>query len=182
MKRRHLLTAGLAVAAGLAGCNTDDPDEGPTTTGTATDTPTRTATPDPAEAPTADELDGYRFDVGDWANPNGPEVEEIDVTFEPAANAVVVSSAVGVGSSSCSRVGLESVLYGEKTLQVAISPEAKGDMAAYPEKTRVGCDADYVAERYTLRTTFDGGLPERVVVRESRKGEDEDDRVRDVER
>ena len=98
MQRRHLLTAGLAVAAGLAGCNTDDPDEGPTTTGTATDTPTRTATPDPAEAPTADELDDYRFDVGGRVNPTGPEVEEIDVTFEPAANAVVVSSAVGVGS------------------------------------------------------------------------------------
>ena len=64
MERRTLLTAGLAVAAGLAGCNTDDPDEGPTTTGTATDTPTRTATPDPAEAPTADGLDDYRFDVG----------------------------------------------------------------------------------------------------------------------
>ena len=74
------------------------------------------------------------------------------------------------------------MLYGKETLQVAIAPEAKGDMAAYPEKTRVGCDADYVAERYTLRTTFDGGLPERVVVRESRKGEGGDDRVRDVER
>jgi hypothetical protein len=117
MQRRHLLTAGLAVAAGLAGCNSDDPDEGPTRTGTATDTPTptQTATPDPAEASTADGLDDYRFDVGGRANPNVPEVEEIDVTFEPAANAVVVSSAVGVGSSSCSRVGLESVLYGEET-------------------------------------------------------------------
>ena len=102
------------------------------------------------------------------------------MTFESAANAVVVSSAVGVGSSSCSRVGLESVLYGEETLQAAIAPEAKGDMAAYPEKTRVGCDADYVAERYTLRATFDGGLPDRVVVRERRAGED--GRIRDVER
>ena len=182
MERRHLLTAGIAVAAGLAGCNTGGPDEGPTTTGTATDTPTRTATPDPAAAPTADELDDYRFDVGGRANPNGPEVEEIDVAFEPAANAVVVSSAVVVGSSSCFRAGLESVLYGEETSKVAIAPEAKGDMAAYPEKTRVGCDDDYVAERYTLRATFDGGLPERVVVRESRKGEGEDGRVRDVER
>ena len=153
MQRRHLLTAGLAVAAGLAGCNTDDPNEGPTTTGTATDTPTRTATPDPAEAPTADELDDYRFDVGGRANPNGPEVEEIDVTFESAANAVVVSSAVGVGSSSCFRAGLESVLYGEETLQVAIAPEAKGDMAAYPEKTRVGCDADYVARSVYFSAT-----------------------------
>jgi hypothetical protein len=182
MKRRHLLTAGLAVAAGLAGCNTDDPVEGPTTTGTATDTPTptRTATLDPAEAPTADGLDDYRFDVGGRANPNGPEVEEIDVSFEPAANAVVVSSAVGVGSSSCFRAGLESVLYGEETLQVAIAPEAKGDMAAYPEKTRVGCDDDYVAEQYTIRATFDGGLPDRVAVRERRAGGD--GRFRDVER
>ena len=182
MERRNLLAAGLAVAAGLAGCNTDDPDEEPTPTGTATDTPTRTATPDPSGAPTADGLDNYRFDVGGRTNPNGPEVEEIDVTFEPAANAVVVSSAVVVGSSSCFRAGLESVLYGEETLQAAIASEAKGDMAAYPEKTRVGCDDDYVAERYTLRATFDGGLPERVVARESRKGEGENGRVRDVER
>ena len=147
---------------------------------TDTPTPTRTATPDPSGAPIADELDNYRFDVGGRVNPTGPEVEEIDVTFESAANAVVVSSAVGVGSSSCFRAGLGSVLYGEETLQVAIAPEAKGDMAAYPEKTRVGCNGDYVAEKYTLRATFDGGLPDRVVVRERRAGED--GRIRDVER
>ena len=182
MERRRLLFAGLIVATGLAGCNTGGPDEKPTSTATDSHSATTSPAPDPADAPIADELDSYRFDIVGGADPEGPHIEEIDVTFEPAANAVVVSSAVVVGSSSCFRAGLESVLYGEETLQVAIAPEAKGDMAAYPEKTRVGCDADYVAERYTLRATFDGGLPERVVARESRKGEDEDDRVRDVER
>jgi hypothetical protein len=96
MKRRRLLSAGLLVATGLAGCNTGGPDEEPT--GTATDSPSATTSPapDPADAPIADELDSYRFDIVGGANPEGQHSEEIDVTFEPAANAVVVSGTVVV--------------------------------------------------------------------------------------
>ena len=186
MERRRLLTAGLVVAAGLAGCNTTDPDEESTATATDGPTPTptstRTPTPDPAEAPTADELDGYRFDIVGRASPEGPHVEEIDVAFEPAANAVVVSSAIVVGSSRCSRVGLESLLYGEETLQAAIAPKPEGEMAAYePRNTYVGCTDDVIAEEYSLRATFDGGLPEMVVVREPGGFGEDEDRVREVE-
>jgi len=183
MERRSLLTAGLAVAAGLAGCNTDDPDDGPTATGTATDTPTPTATPDPADAPTADELDNYRFDIVGEASPEGPHIEEIDVAFEPAANTVVVSSAIVVGSSSCFRVGLESVLYGEETLQVAITAEKKGQMAAYQSgNTPPACTDDVIGGEYRLRATLDGGLPERVVVQEPGGLGENGDRIREVER
>ena len=181
MHRRRLLAA-VAAVAGLSGCNSGNPDEDPAATETDAPTPasTRTAPPDPAEAPTADELDGYRFDIVGMASPEGPHIEEIDVAFEPAADAVVVSSAIVVGSSRCSRVGLESLLYGEETLQVAITSENKGPMAAYePQDTSVACTDDVIAEEYSLRATFDGGLPERVVVRE-RTGED--DRIEEVER
>ena len=178
MHRRRLLAA-VAAVAGSSGCNTTDPDEDPTAT--TTDTPTTTPAPDPADAPTADELDGYRFDIVGMASPEGTHIEEIDVAFEPAADAVVVSSAIVVGSSRCSRVGLESLLYGEEALQVAITSENKGPMAAYePQDTSVACTDDVIAEEYSLRATFDGGLPERVVVREGRAGED--DRIEEVER
>ena len=61
MERRRLLSAGLLVATGLAGCNTGGPDE----ERTATDSPSATTSParDPADAPIADELDSYRFDI-----------------------------------------------------------------------------------------------------------------------
>lgn len=180
MKRRQLLTTGLVVATGLAGCNTGEPDPEPTTTPTdgATATPTPTPSPDPADAPTADGLDSYTFDIVGGVSFRGPH-EEIDVTFEPASNAVVVSSSIVVGSSSCNRVGLESLLYGEATLQVAIAPERKGQSAE--SENTPACTADVAAEEYSLRVTFDGGLPDRVVVREPNYPEDEE-RVREVER
>ena len=177
MERRRLLSAGLIVATGLAGCNTGGPDEEPT--GTATDSPSATTSPapDPADAPIAEELDSYRFDIVGGADPEGPHIEEIVVTFEPAANAVVVSSTVVVGSSRCFRVGLESLLYGEETLQVAITSTGKDVMAAYERRnTSVGCTSDLVAQEYSLRATFNGGLPGRVVVMEP------GDVIEDVER
>lgn len=172
MYRRRLLAA-VAAVAGLSGRNTGTPDGGPTATEMDAPTPasTRTATPDPADAPTADGLDGYSFDIVDETDLNDPRVEQIDVTFDPASNAVVVSSVIVVGSSSCSRAGLESILYGRGTLQVALASETKG-RAAVPRESPVACTGDIYAELYRLRATFDGGLPERVVVREGGRTEE----------
>ena len=166
--RRRLLAA-VAAVAGLSGCNTGNPDGGPTAT--ETDAPTTTPTLNSADASTADGLDGYSFDIVDETDLNDPRVEQIDVTFDPASNAVVVSSVIVVGSSSCSRAGLESILYGRGTLQVALASEAKG-RAAVPRESPVACTGDIYAELYRLRATFDGGLTERVVVREGGRTEE----------
>ena len=56
-------------------------------------------------------------------------------------------------------------------------------MAAYePQDTSVACTDDVIAEEYGLRATFDGGLPERVVVREPGGFGEDEDRLRAVER
>ena len=177
MDRRTLLAAGVGVAAGLAGCNTDSGGTDPT------DSAPPTPTPDPANVPIAERIDRYRFDLGSGTGPGDPSTEEIHVDFEPSSNAVEIASAVVVGSSSCSRAGLESVLYGNETLQVAIMGEAKDRAAAYrPETTSVVCTGDVYAQAYTLRVAFDEGLPNRVVVVEPAGSGADDERVRAVER
>jgi len=175
--RRRRLLAAVAAVAGLSGCNTGNPVGGPTPN--PADAPTTIPTPNPADAPTADGPDGYSFDIVDGRGPNDPRVKHIDVTFAPASNAVVVSSVIVVSSSSCSRAGLESILYGRGTPQVAFASEAKGRAAA-PRESPVACTGDIYAELYRLRATFDGGLPEWVVVREGRTGEG--GRTEEVER
>jgi hypothetical protein len=177
MDRRTLLASSVGVVVGLAGCNTDSGDTDPT------DSAPPTSTPDPADTPIAERIDRYRFDLGSGTSPGDPYIEEIHVDFEPSSNAVEVASAVVVGSSSCSRAGLESVLYGKETLQVAITGEAKDHAAAYrSENTSVPCSGDIHAQAYTLRVAFDEGLPNRVVVVEPAGSGEDDDRVREVER
>lgn len=181
MYRRTLRASGVGVAVGLAGCNTDSADSDQPAR--ATDSPAPTSTPDPAAATIAERLAWYRFDLGSGTGPGDPYIEEIDVDFALASNVVHIASAVVVGSSSHSSAGLESVLYGTDTLQVAISSEAKDRAAAYrPENTSVGCTADVYAQAYTLRVAFDEGLPNRVVVVEPAGSGEDDDRVREVER
>jgi len=181
MYRRTRRASGVGVAVGLAGCNTDSGDSDQPTS--ATDSPAPTSTPDPAAAPIAERLDWYRFDLGSGTGPGDPYIDEIHVDFEPSSNAVEVASAVVVGSSSCSRAGLESVLYGRETLQVAITAEAKDHAGAYrPENTSVGCTGDVYAQAYTLQVAFDEGLPNRVVVVEPAGSGEDDDRIREVER
>ena len=177
MDRRTLLAAGVGIAAGLAGCNTDSGDTDPT------DSAPLTPTPDPADVPIAERVDRYRFDLGSANSPGDPYIDEIQDDFEPSSDAVEVASAVVVGSSSCSRAGLESMLYGTETLQVVITSEAKDHAAAYrSESTSVPCTGDVYAQAYTLRVTFDEGLPNRVVVVEPAGSGEDDDRVREVER
>jgi len=77
-------------------------------------------------------------------NPGDPYIEEIDVDFAPASDVVNIASGVVVGASSCSRVGLDAVLYGTDTLQVVLSSEGTDQAApSQPENTALGCDADF---------------------------------------
>ena len=62
---------------------------------------------------------------------------------------------------------------------MSLTSEAKGEAAA-PRESPVGCTGDIYAELYRIRATFDGGLPERAVIREGRTGED--GRIEEVER
>jgi hypothetical protein len=116
-------------------------------------------------------------------DPGDPSIEEIDVDSAPASNVVHIASGVVVGACSCSRAGLDAVLYGTDTLQVVISFEGTDQAgASQPENTAVGCDAEIYVHAYGLRVAVEDGLPNRVVVREPAGGGEDGGRVRTVER
>ncbi|PSP67122.1 hypothetical protein BRC85_07365 [Halobacteriales archaeon QS_1_69_70] len=162
MDRRNLLgaLAGVGAAPFLAGCNATPGDS------TTTDDPTATATQTPAveSAPTAEALDSWTFSPGGRARSRNADTNAVDVTFRPAHDGVHIEGVLTF-PSSCGRPGLESVLYGDRTLRVLIA----GALTANGHEafgTPSGCDGEMVPRSYSLRVIFDDGLPDTVVVLE----------------
>ena len=92
------------------------------------------------------------------------DADAADVTFRPADDGVRVEGVL-VFPSSCGRLGLESVLYGDGKLRVRIAGAVTANgHEAYG--TPSGCDDEIVGRYYELRVTFHDGLPDTVVVLE----------------
>lgn len=104
------------------------------------------------------------------------ERKPIIVAFDEETTTVRILGWMYYGSSSCNRVGLESVDYdaNEDHLQVVITSNSTQAIPFLP----LGCTADMAATWYEARVRFAEALPQTVTVKEQGNGENAQRTVR----
>ena len=152
MQRRSVLRAcGAVGVAGLAGCGsrgevTDDEDDaGSASRTTAEGTPTTTAAP-----PTLVET---TIEAGETSCGEGRD--EASVTFESETTTVAVDGTIGA-PNPCHTPTVDAVSYDDEADRLSLTVGVESGDTICTE-----CIGDLP---YTVTTTFEGGLPGRVVV------------------
>ncbi|QLD86237.1 hypothetical protein HWV23_11065 [Natronomonas halophila] len=109
-------------------------------------------------------------EIVDWTfSKDGPFVRDEgadpQVEFNDENERVVVTGVLRVGSSSCYEAAVDFVKYDDGELQTRLISTSQQD-----HTTSVPCTDDIQRVYYRLVVTFDGGLPERVIVDEQDGG------------
>lgn len=156
-RRTFLGTASLTGIVALTGCLSDGGgDDTPSATGTGTATPTSTPAPDPM-------LTDSTFTV--VRNESGTENDSASVSAD--GGNVVVEGTIW-GRNGCQTAELRSVNYDREADELTVSVRTT-------ERDDAGdaCTQAVVEIDYTATISFEGGLPDTVVVTHDRGGSPE---------